>query len=241
MVEETPQAGAGGLAVAGRLAEVRGRIEAVARRAGRQSSDVRLMAVTKGFSREDVQAAASAGLTLFGENRVQEAEAKFVEFAGKCELHLIGHLQRNKARTAAATFSCVQSIDKADTAEALNLHCAERGIVMDVLLEMNASGEPSKSGFLSRDDLLRGLDVIGRLSSLRVRGLMTVGPLSSDDAKIRYSFSLLRTLFQEICSGSFPGCDTLSMGMSGDFETAIEEGSTLVRIGTALFGPRQPR
>ncbi len=113
--------------LAAACAEVRQRIEAAARRAGRQPSEVRLMAVTKGFPRETVQAALSAGLTLFGENRVQEAEEKFVELAGLCEIHLIGHLQRNKARTAAAIFSCVQSIDKAETAEALDARCAERG------------------------------------------------------------------------------------------------------------------
>lgn len=199
------------------------------------------MAVTKGFPRETVQAALSAGLTLFGENRVQEAEEKFVELAGLCELHLIGHLQRNKARTAAATFSCVQSIDKTETAEALDSRCAERGSVMDVLLEMNTSGEQSKSGYLSRDELLRSMEVIRGLSHLRVRGLMTVGPLSDDEARIRSAFSLLRTLYEEIRAGGGAGFDTLSMGMSGDFEAAIEEGSTLVRIGTALFGPRQKR
>jgi PLP dependent protein len=217
------------------------RMNTAARRAGRQPSDVRLMAVTKGFARETVQEALDAGLTLFGENRVQEAEEKFVEITGSCELHLIGHLQRNKARTAASIFACVQSIDKIETAEALDARCAERGSAMDVLLEMNTSGEPSKSGFIMRDDLLRGLNGIDKLSHLHVRGLMTVGPLSDDEKRIRSAFRLLRSLFEEIRSNWRTGFDTLSMGMSGDFMTAIEEGSTLVRIGTALFGKRQPR
>lgn len=129
---------------------VQQRIEAAARRAGRPLSGIRLMAVSKGFPRAAVDAALAAGLRLFGENRVQEAEGKFAELPTDVELHLIGHLQRNKARTAAAVFSCVQSIDKTETAEALDAHCAQRGTVMDVLLELNASGEQSKSGFADR-------------------------------------------------------------------------------------------
>ena len=226
--------------LAAAYAAVQQKIEAAARRAGRPVSAVRLMAVSKGFPRAAVDAAMAAGLRLFGENRVQEAEEKFTE-PSDIELHLIGHLQRNKARTAAAVFSCVQSIDKTETAESLDARCAERGMVMDVLLELNASGEQSKSGFADRDQLLRGLDSISRLSHLRVRGLMTVGPLCNDATRIRSAFSLLRTLFEEIRGSGQTAFDTLSMGMSGDFESAIEEGSTLVRIGTALFGPRQPR
>jgi PLP dependent protein len=227
--------------LAAACAKVREGMAAAARRAGRLPSEIRLMAVTKGFPRETVQAALSAGLDLFGENRVQEAEEKYVELVEDCELHLIGHLQRNKARTAAATFSCVQSIDRIETAESLDARCAERSSLMDVLLELNTSGEPSKSGFLSREDLLRCLERIERLTHLRVRGLMTVGPLSDDQTRIRASFSRLRSLFEELRKGRGTAFDTLSMGMSGDFVPAIEEGSTLVRIGTALFGPRQQR
>ncbi len=220
------------------LAEVRSRIDAASRRAGRAPADVKLMAVTKGFPRAVVLEAMSAGVTLFGENRVQEAEAKFSGMPGECEVHLIGHLQTNKARAAAGLFSCVQSIDSVHTAASLDSRCAERGASIDVLLELNTSSEESKSGFRSRDELLSGLQVVGKLSRLRLRGLMTVGPLTDDAAKIRASFSVLRTLFEEIRAG-LPGFDTLSMGMSGDFEIAIEEGATLVRLGTALFGPRR--
>ena len=219
------------------LAEVRSRIGSAARRTGRAPADVRLMAVTKGFPRAVVAEAMGAGVTLFGENRVQEAEAKFSGLPGEREIHLIGHLQTNKARTAAGLFSCVQSIDSTHTAVALDSRCAERGTSIDVLMELNTSSEESKSGFRSREELLAGLDVVGKLSHLRVRGLMTVGPLTDDAEKIRASFSRLRILFEEIRSGR-DGFDTLSMGMSGDFELAIEEGATLVRLGTALFGPR---
>jgi pyridoxal phosphate enzyme (YggS family) len=222
------------------LAEIRSRMDAAAGRAGRSPADVRLMAVTKGFPRETLLEAIQEGLTLFGENRVQEAELKFAGLPGPHEVHLIGHLQTNKARSAAALFTCVQSIDSAHTAEALDGRCAERGVTMDVLLELNTSGEDSKSGFKDRDELLAGQDVVGKLPNLRVKGLMTVGPLTDDTNRIRESFSRLRRLFDEIKPG-FPGFDTLSMGMSGDYETAIEEGATLVRIGTALFGVRGVR
>lgn len=195
------------------------------------------MAVTKGFPRELVAESLAAGVSLFGENRVQEAERKFAELSGRCEVHLIGHLQTNKARAAAGLFSCVQSIDSLHTAEALHARCAECDRSMDVLLELNTSGEESKSGFRGRNELLSCLDALGNLPRLRPRGLMTVGPLTDDPGKIRASFSRLRLLFEEISSLS-PIFDTISMGMSADFELAIEEGSTLVRVGTALFGPR---
>lgn len=197
------------------------------------------MAVTKTLPRAAVEAAREAGIGLFGENRVQEAEEKYAELAEGVELHLIGHLQRNKARAASALFRCVQSIDRTETAKTLNDRCGERNAVMDVLLEFNTSGEESKSGFRTRDELFRCLDEIIRMPFLRVRGLMTVGPLDPDPGVIRGSFRRLATLFREIAQELGASLfDTLSMGMSGDFETAIEEGSTLVRIGTALFGSR---
>ena len=223
--------------VAANLAAVRSRIAEAARRAGRDPSTVRLMAVTKGFPRETVVEALEAGATLFGENRVQEAETKFTDLAGRCETHLIGHLQTNKAKAAAALFDCVQSIDSLHTAQALDARCAERGRTMDVLLELNTSGEASKSGFPGRDELAAGLEEVEKLSRLRVRGLMTVGPLTEDEGAIRAAFTRLRSAFEALAVGR-PGFDTLSMGMSSDFEIAIEEGATLVRVGTALFGPR---
>jgi pyridoxal phosphate enzyme (YggS family) len=223
-------------------AAVRERISAAAQRAGRDASAVRLMAVTKGFPQQVVLDARAAGLSLFGENRVQEAEQKYLDLTGGLELHLIGHLQRNKARAASGLFACVQSIDKRETAEALHARCEERGRTMDILLELNTSGEPTKSGFLSRRELLAGLEWIGKLAHLRVRGLMTVGPLSEDTQRVRSSFAALRSVFEEVrAGGGLPFFDTLSMGMSSDFEIAIEEGATLVRVGTALFGRREQK
>jgi hypothetical protein len=221
------------------LPKVREQIERSARKAGRDPSEVRLMAVTKGFPKETAQAAIAAGITLLGENRVQEAELKYGDMPGAYELHLIGHLQRNKARTASALFSCVQSIDKLETASALESRLADRGKTIDVLLELNTSGEPSKSGLCSREELLSCIEAVVLLPHLRLRGLMTVGPLSDDGGAVRRSFARLRELFEEIrTEGSLRDFTILSMGMSGDFETAIEEGATIVRIGTALFGRR---
>ncbi len=228
--------------IASRAAKVQERVRAAALRAGRDHALVRVMAVTKTFSAADIQAAMAAGMDLFGENRVQEAQEKFTGMAGRYELHLIGHLQRNKARPAAGLFRCVQSIDKAETAEALARQSASLGKSMDVLLEVNTSGEDSKSGFRSKDELLRGLDAITGLAGMRVRGLMTVGPLTGDQGRVRKAFAALAALFREI-SGSRRDVafDVLSMGMSGDFEIAVEEGSTMVRLGTALFGERKAR
>jgi PLP dependent protein len=224
--------------VAESLSEVRAKADAAARKSGRDPLEVRIMAVTKGFPREMVAETMAAGMTLFGENRVQEAEAKFADLAGQCELHLIGHLQTNKARAAAGLFACVQSIDSLHTAAALHARCTERDRSIDVLLELNTSGEEAKSGFRGRDELLSCLEAMGSLTRLRPRGLMTVGPLTDDPGKIRASFSQLRRLYEET-RGISPAFDTISMGMSSDFELAIEEGSTLVRVGTALFGPRE--
>jgi len=224
-----------------RLAEVHDRITLAAARSGRKHDSVRLMAVTKGFPLAVVQEAIDAGLTLLGENRVQEAEQKFTGLAGGWELHLIGHLQRNKARAASGLFHCVQSIDKLETARALARYAAEKGKTVDVLIELNTSGEESKSGYRGMEALLRDLEQIASLDGLCPRGLMTVGPLAASADQVRAAFAALHGAFVE--SGrrlGLPGFDTLSMGMSGDYEIAVEEGATMVRLGTALFGQRGP-
>jgi pyridoxal phosphate enzyme (YggS family) len=226
-------------ALGANLAEVKDRIARAAARSGRGAESVRLMAVTKGFPLAVVQEALGAGLTLLGENRVQEAEEKFTGLTGVWELHLIGHLQRNKARAASGLFACVQSIDKLETARALARCSAERGKTVDILIELNTSGEESKSGYRGTEPMLRDLEPIAGLPGLRLRGLMTVGPLAAGPDRIRGAFAALREAFVE--SGNKLGLahfDTLSMGMSGDYEIAAEEGATLVRLGTALFGER---
>jgi pyridoxal phosphate enzyme (YggS family) len=223
------------------LRSVRERIDAAADRAGRDPGDIRLMAVTKTFPLEYVEVARQAGVTLFGENRVQEAQGKYQPLADdpELELHLIGHLQRNKAKTAASLFRCVQSIDKLGTAEALNRHCSDLGRKMDILLELNTSGEETKFGFADAGQLWTACGEIARLDCLQIRGVMTVGPFTTDKDRMRRSFASLRECSEGLHS-RYPelSLDVLSMGMSGDFEIAIEEGSTMVRLGTALFGTR---
>jgi pyridoxal phosphate enzyme (YggS family) len=227
--------------IARNLEQVRAALERAAGRAGRDPRGVAIMAVTKNFTLAEVQAACSAGLRLFGENRVQEAEAKYGARAGlsPISLHLIGHLQRNKARRAVELFEAVDSIDKVETAQALEAACTAAGRTLDILLEMNTSGEPTKFGFADEEDLEAAVEPILGLSHLRLRGLMTVGPLTAEQAQVRAAFRRLARLFERL-RGRYAGqpLEVLSMGMSGDFETAVEEGSTLVRLGTALFGPR---
>ena len=200
---------------------------------------VRLMAVTKTQPREAVLAAYQAGLRLFGENRVQEAELKYFDMPDDLELHCLGHLQTNKARAAVGLFRCIQSVDSLHTAQALQKRCEEAGIRIDYLIEINSSGEASKSGYADLELFRRELEGMLELPRLRPRGLMTIGPLGPDAAAVRAAFRATKRLFDETTGrlGS-PDFDTLSMGMSGDFGLAVEEGATLVRLGTAIFGAR---
>ncbi len=222
------------------LEEITSRIEAAAVRADRDPKEIRLMAVTKTKPKELVEAAYRAGIRLFGENRVQEAEDKYSDFYEDAELHLIGHLQSNKAKKIVGIARCVQSIDKLKTAAELEKRCAAAGTDMDIYLEFNTSGEESKSGYESKNELWKDIEEIAALPHLTIRGLMTIGPLGGGETETRRAFSSLRSLFEET-KGQYPDLplSELSMGMSGDFESAIEEGATLVRIGTALFGERR--
>ena len=220
-----------------RLVQIRERVASAAARAGRGADEVRVMAVTKTHPRAVLEAAVAAGLPLIGENRVQEAAAKLAPPLPHAEVHLIGHLQRNKARAAAGLFHTVQSIDKLTTAQALQRALEATDGSMDVLLELNTSGETGKHGFVNAAELEHTLDAMAALDRLQVRGLMTMAVWSADAAAARGCFRELRRVFERLAPGQ-PAFDTLSMGMSGDFEIAIEEGATLVRLGTVLFGPR---
>lgn len=214
-------------------------ISKAAQTAGRNPDDIRLMAVTKTKPLEYAEAAYKAGLRLFGENRVAEMTEKYTEFHEDAEIHLIGHLQRNKAKKAAQTADSVDSIDKYETAFELDKFCKTFNRTIDILLEFNTSSEDSKSGFLKEDELLSSVDKIRQLSSLRIKGLMTIAPFTDDEKSIRKAFRQLKSLFDKI-SVSHPdlSLETLSMGMSSDFKIAIEEGSNVIRIGTKLFGSR---
>ncbi|MGH9586401.1 MAG: YggS family pyridoxal phosphate-dependent enzyme [Acidobacteriaceae bacterium] len=224
-----------------RLAGIEERIVAACRRAGRERSSVRLMAVSKTHPAEAICAAAEAGLTLFGENRVQEFESKRAGLPGGIEVHLIGHLQSNKAAKAAAIFSAIDSVDSLRLLERLNDAADEAKGRLPVLLEMKLSVEAAKTGFdPAGDELSVALERAADLSGVEVRGLMTIAPLDEDPETARACFRRLQELREELARRySRVRLDELSMGMSGDFEIAIEEGSTVVRIGTAIFGARE--
>ena len=210
-----------------------------AAKSGRRAEDIKVMAVSKTRTLEEIEAAYNAGFRLFGENRVQEAVEKFTGFHEDAELHIIGHLQSNKAKAAAGIAGCIQSVDRIQIAKYLNRYSEELGKKLDIYLEYNTSGEESKSGFTTEDEYFRTIDEILTMDNLVIKGLMTIGPLGGGDDAVRKAFSYLSELFDRT-SQKYPEIDLkeLSMGMSSDFPIAIEEGATLVRIGTLLFGPR---
>lgn len=222
------------------VARVREELAAACARAGRLPEEVTLMAVSKFHGAQCIAEAFNAGVRVFGESRVQEARFKAPKLPEGCELHLIGHLQRNKAKDAAQLFHTCQSIDRAETAQALSRHLLDTGRTMRVLLEMNTSAEASKFGVHSYDELRRLLDAVLELPALEIRGFMTIGPLTDNEREVRDAFSALRGAAERL-RDAYPALslNELSMGMSGDFSWAIAEGSTMVRIGTAIFGPRE--
>ena len=220
------------------LEAVRQRMAAACARAGREPGTVTLLAVSKGQAPEAVAEAARLGLTLFGENKVQEAKAKIPLCPGRLRWQLIGHLQTNKCRDALELFEMIQSVDSLHLAQELNRRAEQAARTMPILLEVNAAGEASKFGY-SPERLLSELSQINALPRLEIHGLMSVPPWTPDPEKARPLFRQLRALkdqCERLLGAPLPH---LSLGMTGDFEVAIEEGATMVRIGTALFGPRQ--
>lgn len=226
------------------IASIQERIAAAARRAGRKPNEIALMAVSKTQPPERIREAYSAGQRLFGENRVQEFAGKFEALRDlkDAEWHMIGHLQTNKAAKTAELFRAIDSIDSLKLAERLDAAVRALGRKMEVLVEINLGGEAAKSGIAANspglEELLR---TAPRLEALVFRGLMTVPPLTDDPQDARPYFRKLRELRDAIAARKLTSVamDELSMGMSHDFEVAIEEGSTCVRVGTAIFGQRQ--
>ena len=209
-------------------------------RAGRSPCDVALMGVSKNQPPAAVEEVAKLGLKLFGENRVQEAKGKIPQCPGSLAWHMIGHLQSNKCRDAVALFDMIQGVDSLGLAEELDKAAEKQSKTIKILLEVNVAGEASKFGY-KPDAVLADLDAILRLPRVELHGLMTIAPYSPMSERARPYFRMLRELrdqCQERIGGPLP---VLSMGMSGDFGVAIEEGSTLVRIGTALFGDRSDK
>lgn len=225
------------------IALVQERIAAAAKRAGRSSVDVTLMAVSKTFPAKLIHEAYDAGLRVFGESRVQEftGKAESLSDLHHAEWHMIGHLQSNKAAKAAEFFAAIDSVDSLRLAEKLNIAAAQLGKKLAVLIETNVGGEAAKSGLsLESPELEKLLTAAPRLERLEFRGLMTVPPFFDDPQQARPYFRKLRELRDRIAARKLAkvGMDVLSMGMSHDFQVAIEEGSTCVRVGTAIFGNR---
>ncbi len=216
---------------------VRQRIEQACARAGRDPVSVTLVAVSKGHPPETVCAAAELGHTVFGENRVQEARAKIEQCPGRLRWHLIGHLQSNKCRDAVALFQMIESVDSLSLAQEINRWAEKEAKTVPLLLEVNVAGESSKFGF-KPDQLLSVLPQINALPKIEIHGLMTIAPWTPEPEKVRPVFGQLRELKEQCEHKLGAPLAHLSMGMTGDFEVAIEEGATIVRIGTALFGPR---
>jgi pyridoxal phosphate enzyme (YggS family) len=226
------------------IALVRKRMNAAAIRAGRNVDDITLMAVSKTVPPDLIRAAYSAGLRVFGENRVQEFTEKVgaLRNLSNAEWHLIGHLQTNKATKAAELFSAVDSIDSLRLAQKLNSAAQQVGKKLGVLIEVNVGGENAKTGVAPEskelEEILKAAPLLGQLE---ISGLMAIPPLTDDPQEARPYFRKLRDLREEIGRSRLPGVsmNVLSMGMSHDFEIAIEEGSTCVRVGTAIFGERK--
>ena len=222
-----------------RLAEVRARMAEASRKAGRKPEETELVAVTKTHPPEALQEALAAGQTLFGENRVQEARAKMPLVSSRARWHLIGHLQKNKVRQALAVFEMLHGIDSLELARDVQRIADEDGQRPRVLLEVNVAGEASKFGF-KPEGLEGGLEtLIAEMPRLDVQGLMVIPPFSPEGEDSRRYFVALRELRDGLQEKLRVGLPVLSMGMSGDYEVAIEEGATLVRVGTAIFGERK--
>lgn len=223
--------------IADRLARVQEQIAGAAQKSGRSPNDIELVAVSKTHAAEQVQAAAEAGQILFGESRVQEARAKIPFLPARLRWHFIGHLQKNKIRHALPLFEMFHGVDSLALAEDIHRIAEEEGMRPRVLLEVNVAGEASKHGF-APEAVRRDLETILSLGRLTIEGLMTIPPLAPEAEASRPYFVALRELRNQLEMDFNVRLPELSMGMSGDYEIAIEEGATLVRVGTAIFGER---
>jgi len=219
------------------LSVVRGKVERRCLENNVDPKSIVIVGVTKTLSSQTASDGVSAGLDHLGENRVREAEDKIPDVSPKPIWHLIGHLQKNKARKAAEIFDIIESVDSVELADVLSKRAVELDKTLEVFIQVNSSGEESKSGF-APEDIISAAENINNKQCLKLTGLMTIGPWTTDEDMIKESFELTRNLFSELkteIGGSF--CK-LSMGMSGDYELALDYGANVLRIGTAIFGPR---
>jgi pyridoxal phosphate enzyme (YggS family) len=220
------------------LLRLKERISSAAKRLGKDVSGITLVAATKDVPAALIKNAVDAGIRQIGENKVQEAEAKYEALKDlSIEWHMIGHLQTNKVKKALSIFSVIQSVDSSRLAEKISTEAQKTGKKVDIFLEINTSGEASKYGIIP-EKAAETAEHVSKLPNLSLKGLMTVGPFTADENKVRNSFKLLKNLSEQIASKNLPNVEMkyLSMGMTDDFETAIEEGSNLIRVGRAIFG-----
>lgn len=221
-----------------RLDAIHESIDGIMKECGR-TDNVELMAVSKTHPYEAIEEAVSCGQTLFGENRVQEILKKFPEDRSGYDLHLIGHLQSNKVKKAVMAVDAIDSVDSLRLARMISDEAVKIGKIMNILIELNTSGEAAKSGFTDETAYFELLDQADRLEGISIQGLLTIGPLTDNEREVRNAFASLRQLAEKSrISHPHLTFDTLSMGMSQDYGWAIREGSTVVRIGTAIFGGR---
>lgn len=228
------------MSIAENLHRIRERIEGACLRAGRRPGEVKLLLATKTVPVDKIRLAIDAGETLLGENRVQELQAKAPELAeADVEWHFIGHLQTNKVRHVVRHASCIHSVDRLRLGQRLHNRLSSENKKMDILVQVNTSYEDSKFGVAPAE--APGLaEQLAQLDALRIIGLMTIGKFGADEAETRRCFQRLKEVQEQIAARRLPGVemDVLSMGMSGDLEWAVEEGATIVRVGTAVFGER---
>lgn len=220
--------------------EIKSRIAAAAVRSGRKPDDVKLIAVTKLHEASEVDEAALAGITDVGENKVQELCLKQPMVKAALNWHLIGHLQTNKVKQIIGKVSLIHSVDSLHLAEEINKRAESSGIMQDILIQVNAAGEVQKSGICPQETEQLIRDISGSCCNINIKGLMFIAPAADDPEDVRVYFKEVKTLFDRLSVLSLDRVtmEILSMGMSGDYEVAIEEGSTMVRIGTAIFGQR---
>lgn len=225
--------------VAANVRAVEARIAQAARNRGRSPDEILLVAVSKAIDAERIRQAIAAGVPALGENRVQEAKGKIQALGRQVPWHLVGTLQTNKAKDAVLLFDLIHSLDRVELGRELDRRARSVGKVLDALVQVNVAGEATKGGF-HPDDLKNALEALAPLTGIRVRGLMTIPPLAEDPEASRPWFRQLRELATFVNGWGVDRVEMthLSMGMSGDFEVAVEEGATMVRIGTAIFGPR---
>ncbi len=221
------------------LARVKDRIERTGRRVGRQLEKIRLVAVSKTVEPDGIRQAIEAGVKILGENYVQEAQKKIEALGHEVAWHFIGHLQANKAKVATRLFDLIHTVDRLSLAQELNRQALQQGKILPILLQVNLSGETTKFG--ARDiEIFQMAEKLSAMEGISVNGLMTIPPFSTDPEASRPYYAELRKLGERLVQQKLPRIwmEELSMGMSNDFEVAIEEGATLVRVGTAIFGPR---